>query len=77
MKAPLLPQKQLMGDESNGRLQRLKRQAHSLGLALCGFSTHQGFVSPDPAVRQENVARRGGRRPERAVSPPHLLRGPA
>jgi sugar phosphate isomerase/epimerase len=22
---------------------------------MCGFSTHQGFVSPDPAVRQENV----------------------
>lgn len=36
MKAPLLPQKQLTGDESNGRLQRLKRQAHTLGLALCG-----------------------------------------
>jgi len=50
-------QVQMMGDESNGRLQRLKRQAHSLGLALCGFSTHQGFVSPDPTVRQENVAK--------------------
>lgn len=50
-------QVQLMGDESNGRLQKLKRQAHALGLALCGFSTHQGFVSPDPAVRQENVAK--------------------
>ncbi len=52
-----LLQVQMMGDESNGRLQKLKRQAHSLGLALCGFSTHQGFVSPDPAVRQENVAK--------------------
>jgi len=48
-------QVQMGGDESNGRLQKLKRQAHSLGLALCGFSTHQGFVSPDPAVRQANV----------------------
>jgi L-ribulose-5-phosphate 3-epimerase len=48
-------QVQMMGEESNGRLQKLKRQAHSLGLALCGFSTHQGFVSPDPAVRQENI----------------------
>jgi L-ribulose-5-phosphate 3-epimerase len=48
-------QVQMAGDESNGRLQKLKRQAHSLGLALCGFSTHQGFVSPDPAVRQENI----------------------
>lgn len=48
-------QVQMMGDESNGRLQKLKRQAHALGLALCGFSTHQGFVSPEPAVRQENI----------------------
>lgn len=48
-------QVQMKGDESNARLQRLKRQAHSLGLALCGFSTHQGFVSPDPAVRQDNI----------------------
>ncbi|MFM7205340.1 MAG: sugar phosphate isomerase/epimerase family protein [Planctomycetaceae bacterium] len=50
-------QVQMGGDEANARLQRLKRQAHALGLALCGFSTHQGFVSPDPAVRQENVAK--------------------
>ena len=50
-------QVQMKGDESNGRLQKLKRQAHSLGLSLCGFSTHQGFVSPDPTVRQENVAK--------------------
>jgi L-ribulose-5-phosphate 3-epimerase len=48
-------QVQMMGEESNGRLQKLKRQAHSLGLDLCGFSTHQGFVSPDPALRQENI----------------------
>ena len=44
-----------MKEESNGYLQSLKRQAHGLGLALCGFSTHQGFVSPDAAVRRENV----------------------
>jgi sugar phosphate isomerase/epimerase len=44
-----------MQDDSNAALQKLKRQAHSLGLALMGFSTHQGFVSPDPAVRQANV----------------------
>ena len=48
-------QMQMAGDESNGRLQRLKRQAHANGLALCGFSTHQGFVSPDAAVRHQNV----------------------
>jgi sugar phosphate isomerase/epimerase len=44
-----------MHDESNATLQKLKRQAHSLGLALVGFSTHQGFVSPDPGVRRANV----------------------
>ena len=42
-------------EEGNGYLQSLKRRCHSLGLALCGFSTHQGFVSPDPAVRRTNV----------------------
>jgi sugar phosphate isomerase/epimerase len=44
-----------MRDESNAALQKLKRQAHSLGLALMGFSTHQGFVSPDPELRRTNV----------------------
>jgi sugar phosphate isomerase/epimerase len=46
-----------MRDESNAALQKLKRQAHSLGLALMGFSTHQGFVSPDPELRRTNVER--------------------
>jgi sugar phosphate isomerase/epimerase len=44
-----------MTDESNAYLQMLKRRAFVNGLALCGFSTHQGFVSPDPAVRQQNI----------------------
>ena len=44
-----------MREESNGYLQRLKRQAFSLGLDLCGFSTHQGFLSPDKAERQKNI----------------------
>jgi sugar phosphate isomerase/epimerase len=46
-----------MRDESNAALQKLKRQAHSLGLALMGFSTHQGFVSPDAEIRRSNVQR--------------------
>jgi L-ribulose-5-phosphate 3-epimerase len=46
---------QMGDDESNGRLQRLKRQAFTLGLDLCGFSTHQSFVFPDAERRQENV----------------------
>lgn len=45
-----------MEQESNEYLQSLKRRAFTAGLDLCGFSTHQGFVSPDRAKRQENVA---------------------
>jgi L-ribulose-5-phosphate 3-epimerase len=44
-----------MTTEDNASLQRLKKQAFHAGLSLCGFSTHQGFVSPDAAVREENV----------------------
>ncbi len=44
-----------MESETNHYLQSLKRRAFLNGLDLCGFSIHQGFVSPDPAVRQQNV----------------------
>ena len=44
-----------MTSEENSYLQNLKRLAFSLGLDLCGFSTHQGFLNPDPAYRQENI----------------------
>lgn len=44
-----------MEDESNATLQRIKQRAFRHGLDLCGFSTHQTFVSPDRAVRQKNV----------------------
>lgn len=44
-----------MADETNSAAQKLKQQAHHAGLALMGFSTHQGFVHPDPAVRKDNV----------------------
>ncbi len=44
-----------MTDESNGYLQKLKRRAFVNGLALCGFSTHQGFVTPDRDERQQNI----------------------
>jgi sugar phosphate isomerase/epimerase len=44
-----------MTDESNAALQSIKRRAHQNGLSLCGFSTHQGFVNPDAAVREKNV----------------------
>jgi sugar phosphate isomerase/epimerase len=44
-----------MEDESPAFVNKIKRQAHSLGLALMGFSTHQGFVYPDPELRRTNV----------------------
>jgi sugar phosphate isomerase/epimerase len=44
-----------MQDESPAYLQRLKRRAFVNGLDLCGFSTHQGFLDPDPDRRRENV----------------------
>ncbi len=44
-----------MHDESNAALQKIKSQAHSLGLCLMGLSTHQGFVSPDADLRRTNV----------------------
>ncbi len=46
---------QMFDDESPARLQKIKRQALVNGLDLCGFSTHQGFVSPDPKVRKKNI----------------------
>ena len=44
-----------MQKEDNSYLQMLKRRAFVNGLDLCGFSTHQGFVSPDADVRQRNI----------------------
>ena len=42
-----------MQDESNATLQNIKQRAFRHGLDLCGFSTHQSFVSPDPDQRRE------------------------
>jgi sugar phosphate isomerase/epimerase len=44
-----------MQDTSNAALQRIKQRAFRNGLDLCGLSTHQSFVSPDPAERQRHV----------------------
>ena len=44
-----------MASEENGYLQKLKRHALINGLDLCGFSTHQGFVSPEADVRKKNI----------------------
>jgi L-ribulose-5-phosphate 3-epimerase len=44
-----------MTDESNGYLQKLKRQAFVHGMDLCGFSTHQNFISPIAEERKKNI----------------------
>ena len=44
-----------MTSESNEYLQGIKRTALVEGIELCGFSIHQGFVSPDAAVRKQNI----------------------
>ena len=44
-----------MNGESNAQLQSIKQRAFRNGLDLCGFSTHQSFVSPDPDFRKKNV----------------------
>ncbi len=36
-------------------LQKIKRHAFVLGLDLMGFSTHQGFLSPDKERRRRNI----------------------
>ena len=46
---------QQMTSEDNAYLQDLKRRAFVHGLDLMGFSTHQGFVSPDAQERKKNV----------------------
>lgn len=43
-----------MTDRSPAVLQHLKRRAFLLGLDLMGFSTHQGFVTPDADKRRES-----------------------
>ena len=45
-----------MEREDDAYLQNIKQRAFSHGLDLMGFSTHQGFLRPDPAFREKNVA---------------------
>lgn len=44
-----------MTSEEHGYLQSLKKRAFHAGLDLMGFSTHQGFVSPEKRYREENI----------------------
>lgn len=44
------------GKQVNGALlNQIKQRAFSLGLDLMGFSTHQGFVTPDEEKRKKNI----------------------
>ncbi|PID91761.1 MAG: xylose isomerase [Bacteroidetes bacterium] len=45
-----------MAAEDTPYLNSLKRRAFHAGLDLMGFSTHQGYVRPDKAYRDENIA---------------------
>jgi sugar phosphate isomerase/epimerase len=42
-------------ETGNGALQKIKRHAFVNGLDLMGYSTHQGFLSPDKEKRQKNI----------------------
>jgi sugar phosphate isomerase/epimerase len=44
-----------MTSEENSYLQNLKKRAFYAGLDLMGFSTHQGYLNPDKAFRDENI----------------------
>ncbi len=46
-----------MASEDTAYLQDIKRRAFVNGLDLMGFSTHQGFMSPDAEERQRNIDR--------------------
>ena len=47
-------QKQLTSTDS-AELMKIKRRAFLLGIDLMGYSTHQGFLSPDAAKRKSNL----------------------
>lgn len=51
----LIQMEEKLETEGPSYLQRIKRRALINGVDLCGFSTHQGFVSPDRAIRQKNT----------------------
>jgi len=46
-----------MASEENSYLQSLKRRAFHAGLDLMGFSTHQGYVFADKAMRDSEIAK--------------------
>jgi sugar phosphate isomerase/epimerase len=53
----LLENQMTAREKEDASLRQLRRRALVNGLAICGMSTHQGFVSPDANLRKQNVAR--------------------
>jgi sugar phosphate isomerase/epimerase len=45
-----------MTSQDKSYLQSLKKRAFHSGLDIMGFSTHQGYLNPDKAFRDENIA---------------------
>jgi L-ribulose-5-phosphate 3-epimerase len=46
-----------LADFSPAALRQIKRRAFSLGLDLMGYSTHQGFLTPDEDKRRDHVSK--------------------
>jgi sugar phosphate isomerase/epimerase len=46
-----------MEDGSPEMLHKIKSRAFTLGLDLMGFSTHQGFLTPEEPKRKDNIAK--------------------
>jgi sugar phosphate isomerase/epimerase len=44
-----------MSSEEPSYLRKVKKHAFHAGMDLMGFSTHQGFVSPEKSYRDENI----------------------
>jgi L-ribulose-5-phosphate 3-epimerase len=44
-----------LASTERGELMKIKRRAFQAGLPLMGYSTHQGFLSPDPEKRAAQV----------------------
>lgn len=44
-----------LASTGTAELMKIKRRAFLLGVDLMGYSTHQGFLSPDAAKRQQNI----------------------
>ena len=46
-----------LDDYSPAALRKIKRKAFSLGIDLMGYSTHQGFLTPEEDKRRDHIAK--------------------